>query len=744
MLIIKKFCSFVFMLIAMYHSSIFAQSEYVGSQVCSGCHAEQFNLWRGSHHDKAMNHADAANVLGDFNDITFEHQSVKSTFTKDEDHFYIEVQEDQGKKEKYPIVFTFGYFPLQQYLVDIGDGKLQAYDVAWDSRSKEDGGQRWFKLQPNANTRSDSELHWKRHINNWNSRCAECHSTNIQKQFNPDTLSYTTTFDEINVACEACHGPGEKHVQLVHKKEYAAGNNSGFEHQLERHKAFSFKDESPIAKAPRLDEAKSVQQSQVDTCGGCHSRRQIINELEPGNDYHDQYQITLLHEPLYYVDGQIHDEDFVLGSFLQSKMYQQGVTCTHCHDAHSGKLRIEGDALCSQCHNPTVFASRDHHKHVPQSEGSHCVNCHMPTTTYMEIDDRRDHSFLIPGAASSEDLPNPCRVCHDESVKPWTNKQDDFATLNAAAQAANPLALREIAEYIESAAYPSIKRASLLANIGNVPSRLSAETITLQSRSSDPMLRRSALQAAQFFPIEMRWKTFNALLDDPVNSVQAVAVDLLAPALPSLESADAKRLNEKIEHHRQRLQYSAGSPAGQSAIASFELALGNRDNAINAYETALQIDQHYLPGILNLAEIYRNNGDTQLEKSYLDKAMKVAPDIAATQHALGLYAIRQNNIHGALDYLKQATLLEPSQQRYFYVYAVALDSVGKTNDAIDVLKRSDAQWPNQFDTLMTLMHYLEKSDLKSDSYAYLSRLSAIAPNHPEIQQRISELKKDNQ
>ncbi len=100
--------------------------------------------------------------------------------------------------------------------------------------------------------------------------------------------------------------------------------------------------------------------------------------------------------PLYHADGQQRDEVYNWGSFLQSKMYASGVTCSDCHDPHSGKLRAEGNALCAACHLPSKYDAAAHHHHKPGSAGAACVACHMPTTTYMVVDPRHDHSLRVP------------------------------------------------------------------------------------------------------------------------------------------------------------------------------------------------------------------------------------------------------------------------------------------------------------------------------------------------------------
>ncbi|GAM64221.1 probable deca-heme c-type cytochrome [Vibrio ishigakensis] len=113
------------------------------------------------------------------------------------------------------------------------------------------------------------------------------------------------------------------------------------------------------------------------------------------------------------------------GSYLQSKMAEKGVSCTNCHDPHTSKLAIPQEAVCAQCHIPTEFSPEIHTFHKADSEASQCVTCHMPETTYMQVDPRRDHSWQIPRPDLSEHLgtPNVCTDCHTDQTNQWAAQQ---------------------------------------------------------------------------------------------------------------------------------------------------------------------------------------------------------------------------------------------------------------------------------------------------------------------------------
>lgn len=725
----RKFLSWqvVLLFACLFAPWISASPDFAGTGTgaCADCHQSQHQSWLDSHHAKAMLLPNETSVEGNFENQTFKHKEVTSRFYRRDKQFLIDIQEPGKKAQTYPVAYTFGFYPLQQYLIKTEKGHYQAYDVAWDARSKEQGGQRWFKLLPDEDTGPDSPFNWSKQLNNWNSRCADCHSTGLKKNFDEETLSFDTTWKDINVACESCHGEGSEHVKLAKTgklSEASAHSNRGFAVSLKAAIPFHWSDGAAIARAPDLSAAKAVQQSQINACGGCHSRRQPIAESGTAQDYHDRYRLSLLQEPLYKANGDIQDEVFVLGSFLQSKMYQAGVTCTHCHEAHSGEVKLQGNAVCSQCHQPAVFDTKAHHKKTPGTEDSECVDCHMPETVYMGVDARRDHRFSIPGQ---------------------NNETDRYTALNDQARMANPRALRDISEYVLSQSMPEIRRATLLGLSGHVPSRLTLETIVQSLKSDSALVRSAAADSSRFLPLDVRWQVLEPLINDPSASVRFSVAELLAPVYSQLQAADAISLSGLLDEHREQLDLVADAPSGQAAIASFELALGNVEAAIAALKTALEIEQTYLPAWLNLADIYRRTGDKEAEKSCLETALALDENNSAVQHAYGLYLVRQQKPEAALPHLRRATEVEPTEMQFFYVYAVALESLGEVSEAIKQLKTTDDRWPNQYTILMALVQYLEKAGRDEESWSYLSKLSAIAPDDPAVKQRVNRLNSGN-
>ncbi|MGZ8257469.1 MAG: multiheme c-type cytochrome, partial [Gallionella sp.] len=485
-----------------------AHKDYAGAKACKQCHQQEFDAWTRSHHDLAIQEANAQTMLGDFGNAKFKHFDVESTFFKRDGKFMVRTDGPDGALTNYQIAYTFGVTPLQQYLIEFPGGRYQVLGIAWDSRPKTEGGQRWFHIYPHEKVDHTDQLHWTGRYQNWNLQCAECHSTNLKKAYDAATDSYKTTFNELNVACEACHGPASQHVDWAKRAQtpYTSDDDKGLTVHLQSrwHEAWKFPDNA--AKFAQRDQPAG--DALMNTCWACHARRSTLIEGSlPGLPLEDTHRPSLLTQPTYHADGQQRDEDYTWGSFRQSKMFQKGVTCMDCHEPHALKLRAEGNALCVRCHNAAEFDSAKHHFHKPESKGAQCIDCHAPEQNYMVIDGRHDHSFRLPRPDLSKflDSPNACTQCHQNRKpewaatamdkwygKAWRNRPHYGNTLHAGTtQGIKALpALLDLAQDLSS---PAIVRATAITLIEPLmrPELLTAARQLL--KDADPSVRIAAL-----------------------------------------------------------------------------------------------------------------------------------------------------------------------------------------------------------------------------------------------------------
>ena len=380
---------------------LYTVNGYVGSGSCIECHKQEYDKWTGSHHDLAMQIANDSTILGDFNNVTAEIDGVSYLFFKKNKEFFVKIKELDDSEIEYKITYAFGVTPLQQYLVDFDKGKKQVLRVTWDVVKK-----KWYHQYKGDAIEPDDWLHWTRGAQNWNTMCAECHSTNLQKNYDVDADAFNTSYSEINVACESCHGQAKSHINWAKK--------------------------NPLDKNTHISRGLN-QDEQLNQCAGCHARRsKLTANSEPGKNFEDQFILQTLSTEYYHGDGQIDEEDYVYGSFRQSKMYDEGVKCSDCHDPHTLKLKFDDNNLCIQCHAPTVYDTETHHFHAENTEASLCINCHMTGKNYMGNDFRRDHSFRIPRPDQSVayGTPNACIGCHEDKNDPHCVKSRTGYVIN--------------------------------------------------------------------------------------------------------------------------------------------------------------------------------------------------------------------------------------------------------------------------------------------------------------------------
>ncbi len=713
----------------------FEPADYVGSDACANCHAEAWNAWQDSQHAKAMQYAADSTVLGDFDNAVFRYDGIESTFFRRNGGYFVRTDGPDGSLNEYRIQHTFGVAPLQQYLIPLPGGRLQALSIAWDSRPKEKGGQRWFHLYPNEKVAHNDTLHWTRPSQNWNRMCADCHSTDLEKHYDPAKRSYATTWSEINVGCEACHGPASRHIawatQADGSEQYA--RNHGLAIKLDERSGISW-EADPRTNKPARSGARTSER-EISMCAHCHARRsQIAEGYVPGQPLLDYYLPSALNESLYFADGQIKDEVYVYASFLQSKMYAAGVTCSDCHDAHSTQLKASGNAVCLQCHAQDRYDRPAHHHHAPGSAGASCVECHMPTRTYMVIDPRRDHSLRIPRPDQSVRLgtPNACNDCHRDKDAAWAaahtadwygrtvSRFQNYADAIHAARQGAPEAGDALTELIRDVRVANINRASALDALSQYLDASRVEVLQSALADADPRIRAASVGALERAPLEWQVRLAFPMLQDPVRAVRIAAAQLLG-SVPAGDLTPAQRtvFNTAMEEYRAAQLINADWPAAQINLGNFYAAQGKVDEAVEAFSMANEINPWFVPGYVNLADLYRGLGKDNQAEQVLRQALKQLPDQAVLHHVMGLTLVRQQQLGAALEALHEAAGLEPDNAQYLYVYAVALHSSGEVARSIQVLEEALSRFPYNRNILAALVafHGDKGDDVEAQRYA---------------------------
>lgn len=736
------------------------KAAYVGRQACAECHARETKLWTGSHHDLAMQEADEQTVLGDFDGARFEYHGVTSTFTKREGRFYVRTDGPDGALHDYPIAYTYGIDPLQQYLIAFPDGRIQALNVCWDTRPKAQGGQRWFHLYPNENVTYDDILHWTGPYQNWNHMCAECHSTNVRKNYDAAKDTFRTSWSEIDVSCEACHGPASEHVAWA---EAARRNGTGAEivgGASNMGLVASLRDPTPNVwvKDPTTGiahrERPRTSDAEVEACARCHARRsQLSEEWLPGRPLADTHRPALLDALLYEDDGQNKDEVYEYGAFLQSKMHAAGVTCTDCHDPHSLSLPPD-NSVCARCHSAERFDTPDHHHHAAGSKGSRCIECHMPMRDYMVVHTRHDHSFRVPRPDLSARLgtPNACTSCHadqpaswaaEAAAKWWKRKPGGdagYADALRSGYRSSPGAGSALAALAAESKKPAIVRASALAMLGEYLSPASGQIVMAALSDHDPLVRQGAATSLRNAPLDLRARYLAPLARDPVRSVRIEAGRALADLQASdLPPGDREAALEALSQWTAVQVLNADRAESHLNLGALAAENGDLDTAEREYRIALKLSPRFPATYINLADLARQTKRDDEAERVLRDGLKIAPKDPNILGALGLTLVRQKRNTEALPLLEQAASSGPEDPHHAYVYAVALSSMGQRERALAILAAAHQRHPGDRNVLQALALFSRDAQALPAAIEYARKWVALDPEDPEARQLLGEL-----
>jgi predicted CXXCH cytochrome family protein len=718
-------------------------AQYVGRQSCIQCHQREAALWTGSDHDNAMAAATDETVLADFNNTEFTRFDETTRFFRDGKKFMVNAEGPDGKNHDFEVKYTFGVRPLQQYMVEFPDGRIQVLRVSWDVKNK-----KWFYVAPadaaDERIKPDDPLHWTGLGQNWNTMCAECHVTDYHKNYDVAKNTYHSTFHEDDVSCEMCHGPGSVHVKLAQKLSPFWDRRVGY----------------GLTNTLK----NSSTQRQMETCAPCHSRRTAIHaDYHAGQDFLNYFQPSLLEPGLYHEDGQILDEVYEYGSFTQSKMFNKGVKCSDCHDPHSLKLRFEGNRLCAQCHQPGKYDGAGHHHHSSAQPGApetQCVTCHMPTRVYMGIDARRDHGIRVPRPDLTVQLgtPNVCNRCHTEPEKDakWAadavvkwygpKRPDDphYAPAFAAAHRRQPEAVDEIKKLLERQGTPQVVRATGVELLDHYATPESLAEREEALKDPNPLVRTAAVQAftEQLTTLKQQIEQLRAA-NDPAADAQAAqlarqVMDLVQVLAPKLEdrvravrlaaasllvavreqvadSVFAEKLTAAIDEYRASQLVNADRAQSNRNLGNLSLELGKKEAAVESFRTAIR-QEPYLTG-------------PRTELSQVLERMLADPKDAEVVKKLG---INQDEVRRLREeevelLARDANLLKGDAFPH-YRRGRLLFLLGRLDEAREAFSEACRLAPNDYEYWMWLALLCERQQRWDDAVRALKEMKRIRPD----------------
>jgi predicted CXXCH cytochrome family protein len=699
------------------------QPTFVGRERCRTCHESAYVSWEGSHHDHSMAEANEQTVLGDFDDAHFEYRGVASRFYRRDGGFFVHTEGPDGEPGEFEIAYTFGVEPLQQYLVRFPRGRLQALSIAWDTER-----QRWFHLYPDQQIAPDDWLHWTRAAQTWNGMCAECHSTDLRKAYDPDADAFDTTWSEIDVSCEACHGPASRHVAWA---------------------------EIPPMARPEIPDyglvvptAEATSREQVELCAPCHSRRSELGDYDHTRvAVLDNQLPALLAEELYHPDGQIQGEVYVWGSFVQSKMYKNGVRCSDCHDVHSLALRAEGNALCLQCHRADAYDTYDHHFHKKihegnPSDGALCVKCHMPERPYMVVDWRADHSLRVPRPDLSQEIgtPNACTQagCHDDRPLQWSvdafrkwygiARKPHYGTILAAARDADPEARDALIRLAGDPLFPTLVRATALSLLDRYPGAAADATLRAALLDDEALMRHTAVQELSLADPQERVSLLAPLLFDSAKAVRLAALAQLAGTPEHLFEPYQRDAYREVEaEYVETMQYSLDFAFAGMNLGTLYARQGRPREAARYYRRAIGVDDLFSPAKINLAILLSGEGENREAERLLREVVEAYPEHSEAAYLLSLLLVELGEPIEALVWMQRAADGAPRNPRVRYNLGLLQQSLGHDVEAETALRAAVELAPHQPDYLYALAdHYLKRGRFE-EALALAERLIELAP-----------------
>lgn len=697
-------------------------NQFVGSSTCKSCHKNEYSDWEKSDHYLAMQHASDSSVLANFNNSSFTSDGVTYRFFRRDGKFYINTQGNDGRNYDFEVLYTFGYYPLQQYLVAFPGGRLQSTRVAWDSREK-----KWFHQYSGQNIHHKDWLHWTGNGQNWNTMCSTCHSTNLQKNYSFELDSYKTTWNEINVSCESCHGPGSNHINFISSEAHRHNDslhNSGF-----------------------LYARSTNPQLQLNTCAPCHARKSdISNQLIHSNEIMDNMIPAIISDEFYFADGQIKEEDYEYGSFAQSKMFHKNVRCSSCHNPHSGKLKLIGNDLCMSCHEPK-YNTKEHHFHTLSTAGAQCINCHMPVKTFMGNDHRRDHSFRIPRPDQSVNFgtPNTCTGCHTNQTNTWAAEtirkwrgptrtyhfSDDLLPGSELTNAGEKHLLKLLKDTLQ----PEIARATAAHYLGNIQTQSSADALVGALKDKGALVRYHALRSLENFTSEVWVQTAYHNLTDKVRAVRIAAADLYLGLPPEAIPTSARNAYSAADvENRKYLQYQTDFAVGNVMLADYEMQSSEHLSAIKHYLRGLEKDSLMNYARLNLAAAYNSTGKNIEALSTLNAAAAIDPQNDHIFYNLGLLYYEMRDNQAAMDNFQKAVQLHSRNPSLFYNYGLLLQQQGRMKEAELILLQGFSLDPQAVNVNYALSYMYMNQNLPTKARKHALVLQKNDPNNPKYKE----------
>jgi predicted CXXCH cytochrome family protein len=646
---------------------------YTGSNACQSCHQSAYDTWRKTLHVQMTKPIAEARVEGDFGNGAVLSQNGRSyTMERRDGRYFVSIARQKQQAEKFEVHYTLGARRFQGYLSKLADGRIYVLPVFWHNEAR-----RWVDWKEITPVPDDPD-HDLRQI--WNITCVNCHATNLVKNFNPATKTYATTWTEMGVGCEACHGPGAAHIAVT----------------SEWQKNPATRPAEPTAAQLRIFAAsKATPREMFDACGYCHgNKNNVFFGFKPGDRYEDYALPFLISQPIpdndpqgeFWPDGRPSRFNRPQALTLTGCFQRGQATCTSCHrmhgsandhalkipvEAEGGGLTRQSDRLCTQCHE--VATSHSHHDAA--SQGSRCVACHMSDVNWRLITRRRDHTFQppVPELTARFGVPNACTTCHEDKSPEWAVSTMDAWYGNAEKRRAvvrlsdtmyragtgDTSVLPDLARLAADRSHGTLIRASAAEFVG----QLLAKKPTAESAEHAEPKKNSAVSAIS--AVEFR-SVVNALIGaaaDREPAVRVTAVRALSQIAPDTDPRVTSVLAAHLTDSARLVRVSAVEALTALGIMRLVGARGDAlSRAQDEWAESLRTFNDVAADHTALGWLEASRGRPDVGTKELQIAISLDPTDARPHVYLGILAARAGDYTQALQHFRTAKKISPAYQ----------------------------------------------------------------------------------
>lgn len=637
------------------------ENEFVGSESCRECHENFYKLWSPSHHGKAMEPINLKYINGEnlpeSEVFSLEGKTYQIEF-QDSLMFMIEKEGDESKR--FEVVWALGGKNVSYFLTPMENGKLQTIPLAYDYNKKiwYNNPESAIRHFPDGNMPADEALPWKDRMYTFNTSCYSCHISQLQNNFDVNNDSYNSSWKEPGINCETCHGPSSEHIRIFRNA----------------------KEGEEIKELGLISTKVFTPEQHNASCAPCHAKmRPITPSYMPGDRYFDNYDLTTLENNDFYPDGRDLGENYTFTQWNQNQCVKNSdLHCVTCHTS-SGRNRFKDNPndACISCHEERKENLTDHTDHKADSEGSLCVNCHMPKTEFGRMI-RSEHSFRppMPEGTIKFGSPNACNICHPDKTPEWANKivktrpngnyQEEtmrWAQLIKEARENEWRNLDQMLDIISKDKFDEVVISSLIRLLDNCPNEEKWPVLIDAMLNNKSPLVRSA--AATGMNGNFTENVKNALIkacDDEYRLVRITAALPLAAFPPEQFSiSDAEMVSKATEEYMTSVVTRPDDWSSHYNLGIFHQNRNDLQNALNSYETAARLYPESLMPLINSSVLYSSVGNPAKAAENLKKVLVMDPGNEAANLNLGLLLAEQGKLVEAENALKAALQTNPEQ-----------------------------------------------------------------------------------